>query len=311
MTGVFDYSSKIFSTSYPGFRVWKVQSFPHQGGSESYKEYKALVLGNEAHRNGFCSLCKIQCTLRSRAWAEPKIGQRANWRERCRRNGFAWFADGAALLRCTCHFGDPLRAIPMPEMPAVAAAQPHAALAALWGCQECGGDRQSTSWLPKPVLGDKGGFGSEWESSFIAKARLMALLCPFMNWEISACFLAPFSEWEAVGMTLWSDKERRHTANSGNHRDKEHWKKTGEWISNRLFRCCWLFLNLFILGEIVSTQPNPRLLGYNYIETKADATKCHRALEMFSRGLSPCSLLWQGIKKHCTTIFHFPGRKRS
>lgn len=174
-------------------------------------------------------------------------------------------------------------------MPVVAAARPHAALTALWGCQECVADRRSSSWLPKPVSGDKEGFGLEWERTFMAKARLMGLLCPFMKWEISACFPVLFSEWEAVWKRLWSNKEKRHTANCGNHRDKEHWKNTGEWISNRLFRCCWLFSNLFILGEIVSTQPNPRLLGCSYIETKADTTVIV---------LLKCSV-WAWVHAHC------------
>lgn len=88
----------------------------------------------------------------------------------------------------------------------------------------CG--RQAKQQLAaKTCSRDKGGFGLEWERTFMARARLMVLLCPFMKWEISACFPAVFSEWEAVGKRLWSDEEKRHTANCGNHKKKRALKK--------------------------------------------------------------------------------------
>lgn len=79
----------------------------NRGGPEPCEEHKAPVLGNE-HRNGLCSPCKIRCTLRSRAWVEPKICQRV----RCKRNYFAQLVVGAALLRCTCLFRLPHELFP-------------------------------------------------------------------------------------------------------------------------------------------------------------------------------------------------------
>lgn len=58
-------------------------------------------------------------------------------------------------------------------------------------------------------------------------------------------------------------------------------------------------------------QPKTRLLNCNYAETKADTAKCHCALKMLSGGLTQCSLLWQGIKKHWMIGFHFPGRNKA
>lgn len=74
-------------------------------------------------------------------------------------------------------------------------------------------DAKSVWWMGDAPAGfrnqvwrNKRGFGSEWERSFMAKAGLMALLCSFGKWKISALCLIQFSErGEAIGNRLWSD----------------------------------------------------------------------------------------------------------
>lgn len=72
-----------------------------------------------------------------------------------------------------------------------------------------------------------------------------------------------------------------------------------------------MFCFVFYIAGVASTQPKPRLLSCNYAETKADTVKPCCAPEMLSRGLTQCSLLWQGIKKHWMIVFHFPGRNKA
>lgn len=219
-TGVFDYSSTIFSTSYPSFGVWKVQPFTPHGVLSLARSMKLLrwVMNSSSEWPLFSMQKKTHAEVQSlSSTKETSTGKskgKAREESLCPACGWSCSAKMHLPLR------GPSRAVPMPGMEIPG----HA-----WSSLLCE-DARSVRRMGNPPAGcrnqiwrNKRGFGSEQPRSCTAKAGLLVLLCSFVRWNISALCLTPFNEGgETVGNGLqparW--KRKRHAANSRKSRNE-------------------------------------------------------------------------------------------